>query len=79
MIEDLPPANGKRGGKWNDHLKTLNGILWIPHTGAQWRELLEQYGKWRSVHDRLSRGPRPQKRGGPRLAPDGSTPGAGGC
>ena len=55
MIEDLLPANGKRGGQWNDHLKTLNGILWILHTGAQWRELPERYGKWKSVHDRLSR------------------------
>lgn len=55
FIEDLLPANGKPGGQWNDHLTALNGILWILHTGAQWRELPERYGKWKSVHDRLSR------------------------
>jgi transposase len=54
-IADLMPANGKRGGQWNDHRTTLNGILWVLHTGAQWRELPERYGKWKSVHDRLSR------------------------
>ena len=55
LIEDLLPANGKPGGQWNDHLTTLNGILWALHTGAQWRELPERYGKWKSDHYRLSR------------------------
>lgn len=54
-IVDLMPANGKRGGQWNDHHRTLNGILRVLHTGAQWRELPERYGKWKSVHDRLTR------------------------
>ena len=55
VVEDLLPGNGKPGGQWNDHRTTLTGILWVLHTGAQWRELPEQYGKWKSVHDRLSR------------------------
>lgn len=55
LLEDLLPANGKRGGQWNDHRTTLNGIFWILHTGAQWRELPERYGKWKSVHDRHNR------------------------
>ncbi len=55
LIEDLLPANGRRGGQWKDHRTTLNGILWILHTGAQWRELPERYGKWKSVHARFSR------------------------
>lgn len=45
LIKDLLPANGKRGGQRNDHLTTLNGVLRVLHTGAQWRELLERYGK----------------------------------
>jgi len=36
-------------------LKVLNGILWILHTGAQWRELPERYGHWQSVYDRFVR------------------------
>ena len=55
LIEDLLPRNGRRGGQWNDHRTTLNGIVWMLHTGAQWRELPERYGNWKSVHDRLSR------------------------
>lgn len=55
MIRDLLPANGKRGGQWNDHRTTLNGMFWILHTGAQWREMPERYGRWKSVYDRFNR------------------------
>lgn len=55
LIEDLLPSNGKRGGPWNDHRVTLNGIFWILHSEAQWRELPERYGKWKSVYDRFNR------------------------
>lgn len=55
LIEDLMPVNGRRGGQWNDHRTTLNGIFWILHTGAQWREMPERYGKWQSVYDRFNR------------------------
>lgn len=54
-VADLMPANGQRGGQWNDHRTTLNGIFWILHTGAQWREMPERYGKWQSVYDRFNR------------------------
>lgn len=53
-IEDLMPATGKPGGQWSDHLRTLNGILWVLHTGARRRELPERHGNCESVHDRLS-------------------------
>lgn len=55
LIGDLLPCNGKRGGQWNDHRTTLNGIFWILHTGAQWREMPEGYGKWQSIYDRFVR------------------------
>lgn len=55
LIADLLPTNSGRGGKWNDHRTTLNGIFWILHSGAQWRELPERYGKWQSVYDRFNR------------------------
>ena|SRR5215831_5810535 len=55
LIEDLLPRNGQRGGQWNDHRTTLDGIFWILHTGAQWRELPERYGPWKSIYDRFNR------------------------
>ncbi len=55
LFQDLLPGNGKPSGQWNDHKTTLDGIFCILHTGSQWRELPERYGKWKSVHDRLTR------------------------
>lgn len=55
VIADLMPAHGQRGGQWNDHRTTLNGIFWILHTAAQWRERPERYGQWQSVYDRFKR------------------------
>jgi transposase len=54
LIKNLFPAQG-RGGKWNDHRRTFDGILWILRTGAPWRDLPERYGKWQSVYDRFNR------------------------
>ena len=53
-IEPLLPVQ-TRGGRWNDHRITLNGIFWILNSGAQWRDLPERYGKWQSVYDRYRR------------------------
>ena len=55
LVADLFPANGRRGGQWNDHRMTLNAVLWVLHTGAQWRELPERYGSWKTAHSRLTR------------------------
>jgi transposase len=55
LIGDLLPVNGQRGGQWNEHRSTLNGMMWILHSGAQWREMPDRYGKWKSVYHRFSR------------------------
>lgn len=55
LVADLLPTNGRRGGQWTDHRVALNGIFWILHTGAQWRELPERYGKWQTVYWRFNR------------------------
>ena len=54
LIEGLLPAQ-KRGGRWNDHRTTFDGILWVLRTGAPWRDLPERYGKWGSVYHRFNR------------------------
>lgn len=53
LIQDLLPASGRRGGQWKDHRVVLNGIFWMLHTGAQWRELPERYGRWQTVYARF--------------------------
>lgn len=57
LFQDLLPGNGKRGGRWNDHETTLDGISWILHIGLRWRELPERYGEWKSVHESKSSDP----------------------
>lgn len=55
LIVDLLPPTGGEGGQWRDHRQVLNGIFWILHTGAQWRELPERYGPWKTVNGRFRR------------------------
>jgi transposase len=49
----FPPQAGK-GRPPNDHRAIVNGILWILHTGAPWRDLPERYGPWQTVFDRFN-------------------------
>ena len=52
----LPPERtGKKGRPRNDNRKMLNGMLWINHSGAQWRALPERYGPWQSVYSRFAK------------------------
>lgn len=37
-----------------DNRKLLNGVLWIMHTGAPWRDLPEYYGPWQTVYKRFA-------------------------
>jgi len=53
-IEPLLPKQG-RGGRWNDHRTTLNGMFWILNSGAPWRDMPERYGRWQSIYDRYRR------------------------
>jgi transposase len=54
-VKDMLPAGGKRGKPWKDHRLVLDGMLWILHTGAPWRDLPERFGPWQTVYDRFRR------------------------
>ena len=46
--------SGKVGRPLSDHRPIVNGILWILHTGAPWRDLPERYGPWQTVFTRFN-------------------------
>jgi transposase len=45
-----------RGGRLpEDHRLVLDGVFWITRTGAPWRDLPEEFGKWFSVYRQFRR------------------------
>ena len=51
----LPSQPGQWGGIAKDNRKFINGVFWILRTGAPWRDLPPEYGKWGTVHQRFRR------------------------
>ena len=48
----MPVDTGRRGRPWNDHRRTLEGIIWRFRTGSPWRDLPEAFGPYQSVWQR---------------------------
>jgi transposase len=48
-LDALP---GLYAGKEAGCRRFIEGVLWVPRTGAQWRELPDTYGHWNSVYRR---------------------------
>ena len=51
LIADLFPEPKATGRPQVDRRTVVNGILWIMRTGAPWRDLPEEFGKWGTVWD----------------------------
>jgi transposase InsO family protein len=51
----LPPEHGRGCRPAQDNRLYLEGMVWIARTGAQWRHLPDEYGKWNSVFRRYRR------------------------
>ena len=49
------PRGGTRGGRWSDHRRVINGVLYRVRTGVQWRDLPERFGPWETVYKRHRR------------------------
>ncbi len=45
----------KRGRPPTDHRRVLDAIFWIARTGAPWRDLPEEAGKWSSIYRQFLR------------------------
>ena len=43
------------GRKPTNHRLVLDGIFWIARSGAPWRDLPEEFGKWSSVYRQFRR------------------------
>ena len=43
------------GRKPINHRLVLDGVFWIARTGAPWRDLPEEFGKWSSVYRQFRR------------------------
>jgi len=53
VIEDIVSPPQAMGRPRRDDRQMLNGILWILCAGAQWRDLPERYGPWKTVYQRF--------------------------
>ena len=43
----------RRGGRWSEPRRVLNGVLWILRTGAPWQDLPTRYGPYQTAHRRF--------------------------
>lgn len=53
-LRPLLPPNKPSGRPPKDHRLVLDGILWVLHTGAPWRDLPDRFGPWQSVYHRFN-------------------------
>lgn len=51
----LPVERGRGCRPAQDNRRYFEGMMWIARTGAQWRRLPDEYGKWNSVFRRYRR------------------------
>jgi transposase len=51
----LPPEHGRGCRPAGDNRLYFEGMMWMARSGAQWRLLPDDYGKWNSVFRRYRR------------------------
>lgn len=54
-LAPLLPAHPRRGHRWNEHRRVIDGILFRTRTGCPWRDLPAEYGNWSTVYGRHRR------------------------
>lgn len=51
LIQDVFPQPAATGRKPLDRRNILDGVLWVLRTGAPWRDVPEEFGKWSTIWD----------------------------
>lgn len=54
-VQPLLPPRPRVGRPNADHRTIIGGILWVQRTGASWRRLPGEFGKWNTVYCRYRR------------------------
>jgi transposase len=49
------PFMRPKTGRPSEYRRVLDGIFWVTRTGAPWRDLPEELGKWNSVYQQFRR------------------------
>ena len=56
FFEPFVVSKGPKSGRpASDHRLILDGVFWIARTGAPWRDLPQDFGKWSSVYRQFRR------------------------
>lgn len=53
LVADTFTQTRRTGRPRADDRLMLNGIFWIPISGAAWRDMPERFGPWSTVYHRL--------------------------
>ena len=51
-VVSLLPPQPTTGRPRHDHRTVLAGILWVVRSGASWRAMPQEYGKWETAYKR---------------------------
>lgn len=55
-IKDVLPGKKEDPGRTaEDNIEFINAVMWVGRTGAPWRDMPPEIGKWSTVHKRFIR------------------------